>query len=170
MNLESFADQPGMLNFNHKIFANLFVWILFVGKSTTTRVAEAPENIDRHEVSQRLPFCIKTWHYSTAYRLQCWNTSGKTTSRIGTQTSPPSADRVPKAILSSQPPINTPLHTLPTWGIRPSSTHQWEDTSPSHQEASTSHKTNLAHQRADTISKRSYDPPASRKESTNTNG
>ena len=49
---------------------------------------------------------------------------------------------------------------LPTRGTRPSSTHQWAGTSPSHQEACTSLRTNLTHQRAQTRSKRSYDPTA----------
>ena len=66
-------------------------------------------------------FGIKTWPYLTAYRLQCRKASGQTTSKMGTQPHP-SADRLPKAILSSQPPINTPLDTaLPTRGTRPTS-------------------------------------------------
>ena len=43
-------------------------------------------------------------------RSQFWNVSGQTTTKIGTQ-SHPSADRVPKDILNSQPPINILL----TW-------------------------------------------------------
>ena len=94
--------------------------------------------------------------------------SGQTTSRIGTQPHP-SAGRVPQATLSSQPPISTPLNVaLSTRGTRPSSTHQWAGSSPSHQEACTRPWTNLTHQRADTRRKRSYEPPASGKETTNT--
>ena len=94
--------------------------------------------------------------------------SGQTTSRIGTQPHP-SADRVPQATLSSQPPISTLLNVaLSTRGTRPSSTHQWAGRSPSHQEACTRPRTNLTHQRAETRRKRSYDPPASGKETTNT--
>ena len=63
--------------------------------------------------------------------------SGQTTNRVGTQPHP-SADRLPKVILSPLPALNTPLDTaLPTKGIRPSSTHQWAGTSSSHQEACT---------------------------------
>ena len=54
-------------------------------------------------------------------------------------TAPPSADRLPKAVLSSQPPLNTPIDTaLPSRETQPSSTHQRAGTSPSHQEACTS--------------------------------
>ena len=76
-------------------------------------------------------FGTKTWPYPTAYRFQCWNTSGQTTSRLGT---PLSADRWPTAILKTQPPLNILLDmTLPNRRTRSSSTQQWEGTSPSHQ-------------------------------------
>ena len=90
-------------------------------------------------------FGIKTWPYPTAYSLQCWNASGQTTSSTGTQACP-SADRLPKVVLSSQPPQNTPLDTaLPTRGT--SSTYQWGGISPPpNQEACTSLRTNLTHQ------------------------
>ena len=109
---------------------------------------QRPQRILISVSSPRGPhFGIKTWPHPIAYRFQCWNASGQTTSRMGTHTHP-SADRVPKAILSSQPPINTPLDTaLPTRGTRPSSTHKWASTSPSHQKASTrSLRTNLTHE------------------------
>ena len=107
VNLENFADQIGMLISDQKILNNLFVWILFVGKSTTTLVAEAPENTDVHELSQRLPF----WHQGLApANSQSWDVSGQTASRIGTQTQP-TEDRVPKAVLTSQLPINAPFDT-----------------------------------------------------------
>ena len=113
-------------------------------------------------------FGTKTWPYPTACRLQCWNTSGQTTSRIGTQPHT-SADRLPKAVLISKPPLDTPLYTaLSTRGTRPSSTHKWAGTSPSQQEACTRPRANLTHQGADTKSKRSYDPAACGKETTNT--
>ena len=41
-------------------------------------------------------FGIQTWPYPIDCRLQCWNASGQTTSRMGARH--PSADRVPKAI------------------------------------------------------------------------
>ena len=78
------------------------------------------------------------WPHSTACRLQCWDASGQTTNRAGTQPHP-SADRLPKVFLSPQPPLNTSLDmALPTRGTRPSSTHQWAGTSPSYQEVCTS--------------------------------
>ena len=136
----------------------------FVGKSTTIVVAEAPENTDLHAPSQRLP----VWHQDLALpNSQSWDVSGQTTSRIGTQTEP-TEDRVPKAILTSQPPINAPCDTtLPTCGMRPSFTHGWAGASPSYQEISTSPTTSITYWNADTRRKRSYDPLASRKESTN---
>ena len=51
----------------------------------------------------------------------------------------PSADRLPKVVLSSQSPLNTPPDMgLSTRRTRPSSTHQWAGSCPSHQEACTS--------------------------------
>lgn len=128
MNLVNFADKTVMLIFSHKILAHLFVWVLFVGKSTTILVAETPENTDLHELSQRLPF----WHQDLAPpNSQLWDVSGQTTSRIGTQTQP-TEDRVPKAALTSQLPINAPCDTtLPACGTKPSFTHRWEGASPS---------------------------------------
>ena len=141
-NLENFADQTSMLIFSHKILTNLFVWVLFVGKSTTIVVAEAPENTDLCELSQGLPF----WHQDLALpNSQSWDVSGQTTSRIGTQTQP-TEDRVPEAVLTSQPPINARCDTtLPTCGTRPSLTHRWAGASPSYQGISTSPMTSITH-------------------------
>ena len=81
----------------------------------------------------------------------------------------PLADRLPKVTLSPQSHLNTILDkALPTRGTRPSSTHQWSGTSPSHQEACTSLRTNLTHQREDTRSKRNYSPAACKTEMTST--
>ena len=44
-------------------------------------------------------FGTETQPHSTVCRLQCWDTSGQTTNRVGTQPHP-SADRLPKVILS----------------------------------------------------------------------
>lgn len=73
-------------------------------------------------------FDIKTWPCPTTYRLQCWNASGQTASRIGTHCYP-SADRLSKAVPSSQLPLNTLFDkalltrethpTLPTSGQAP---------------------------------------------------
>ena len=73
-------------------------------------------------------FDTKTWLHPIACRLQCWDTSGQTTNRVGKEPHP-SADRLPKIFRSPQPSLNTPLDTaLPTRGIRPSSTHKGTDT------------------------------------------
>lgn len=111
-------------------------------------------------------FCIKTWPYPPACRQWCWKASGQTTSRRGTQ---PSSDRPPKATLRSKPPLNTPLHmALFTRRTRPSSTNQWAGTSHSRQEACTRPGANFTQQRADTESRRSCDPAAWGKRTTNT--
>ena len=122
------------------------------------------------ELSWRSPFWQRDLTPPTAYsyRLQCWDASGHTTNRVGTQPHP-SSDRLPKVIQSQQPPINTPLEmALPTRGTRPSSTHQRADTSPSHQEACTSPWANLTHQGADTRTKKNYSPAAWGTETSNT--
>ena len=72
-------------------------------------MAEAPENIDQCELSWKLPF----WHQDLAIpnSLQALvlERLRRTTSKIGTQPRS-SADRLPKAILSQQPPLNTNLN------------------------------------------------------------
>ena len=106
--------------------------------------------------------------HTTTCSLQCCKVSGQTTTKIGTQPHP-SEDRLPKVILSSQPPQNAPLEmALPFRGTRPSPTHQRTGTSPSHQEACTRPWTNLTYEEADTRSKRNYNPAACGKETTNT--
>ena len=113
-------------------------------------------------------FDTKTKLHPIAYRLQSWKVSGQTTSMIETHPHP-TAGRLPKVILSSQLLQNIHLDTaLPTRGTRPSSTHQREGTSPSHQEACKNPMTNLTQQGADTKSKRNYNPAACGKETTNT--
>ena len=72
-----------------------------------------------------------------------------------------SAERLPKVILSPKLHLNTYLNrVLPTKGTRPSSSHHWAGTSPSHKDICTSPWTNLTNQEADTRSKRNYDPAA----------
>ena len=88
----------------------------------------------------------KIQSHPTAYRLQSWNASDQTTRKTGTQPHP-SADTLPKVVLSSQLPQNTPLDmALTIRGTRPSSTHQRAGTSPCHQEACTSTWNNFMHQ------------------------
>ena len=113
-------------------------------------------------------FGTETWPHPTACRIQCWDASGQTTNRVGTQPQP-STDRLPKVVLSSHPPLDTPLDmALPIRGTRSSSTHKWADTSRSHEETCTSPWTNLTHQGADTRSKKNYSPAAQGTEPTNT--
>ena len=127
-------------------------------------LAVTPGNIDW----SKSHFGTKTWSHPTACRFQCWNASGQTTNKIGTQPDS-TADRLPKVLMSSQPPQNTPFDTaLPTRVTKPSSTHHSADTSPSHQEAYTSPWTNITHLGADTRSKRYYDPAVCREDTTNT--
>ena len=57
-----------------------------------------------HESSRRLPL-PKTWPHPTACRLQCWDSSGQTTNRVGTQPHP-SADSLLKVVLNKQLPDN----------------------------------------------------------------
>ena len=102
----------------------------------------------------------KSLLHPTACRLQCWTLHVKQPARQPYS----SADRLPKVILSSQTPQNTPPDAaLPIREKRLSSTHQSTDTSPSHQEAYTSPWTKLTHQGADNRSKRNYNPAACRK-------
>ena len=68
---------------------------------------------------------------------------GQTTSKIGGQLHP-FAGRLPKLILSSQTPQNTPPDVaLPTRGTRSCPIHQNTGNILPHQEAYTSHQTNL---------------------------
>ena len=76
----------------------------------------------------------KIWPHPIACRHQCREAPGQITNRVGTHPHP-SADRLPKGVLSMQPPLIISLDTaLPTRWTRPSSTHQWAATSLSHQE------------------------------------
>ena len=68
---------------------------LWLTVGARTLVTEVPGNTDGCECSWRSPF----WHQDLAppnsLQLRCWDTSGQTTSRVGTQPHP-SADRLPK--------------------------------------------------------------------------
>ena len=69
----------------------------------------------------------------------------QTTSKTGTQPQP-LAERLPKIIIRSQTPQNTPPDVyLPTRKTRSSLIHQKTGTSPLNQEAYTAHWTNLTH-------------------------
>ena len=127
------------------------IWGLSVvhceGKDTS---AEVLGNIGWSWLSQRLPFS----HRDLAYlRLQCWNASGQSNSRMRMQPDT-SAVRLSKVILRSQPPLNTPFNrTLPNRKKRHSFTQYWAETSSSYQEACTSPWTNLTYQGAEARSK-----------------
>ena len=97
--------------------------------------------------------------------LQCFRPNNQQGVRTQLHTS---ADRLPKVILRRQLPLNTHGIALPTWETRPSSTHQWAGTSPSHQEAWTSPWISL-NKRASTRSKGYHNPSACGMENTNRN-
>ena len=129
----------------------------------TAREFLAPGNITQHAHSWRSPCQHQDPTPHNCLQAPAQDTSCQTTSKTGTQPQP-SADRLPKVVLSSQTLQNTPLDTaLPFRGKRLSSTHQSAGTSPSHQEAYTSPWSNLTHQGADNRSKRNYDPTACRR-------
>ena len=69
----------------------------------------------------------------------------QTTSKTGTQPHP-LAERLPKIVITSQTPQNTPPYVVvPTSKIRSSLIQQNTGTSPLHQEAYTTHWINLSH-------------------------
>ena len=70
-----------------------------------------PGNIHQHQLSQRSLFWPKTWLHPTACRLQCWDTLGQITNRVGIQPYQ-RVDRLPKVIPGTQPPLNTSLDTI----------------------------------------------------------
>ena len=75
----------------------------------------------------------------------------RSNNKLGGDTDPPTAGRLPKDFLSPQGPLDHALNmALPTRGPRPSSTHQWVSTGPALQEGWTTPQTSLIIQRADT--------------------
>ena len=92
----------------------------------------------------------------------------QTTSKTGTQTHP-LPERLPKIIISSQTPQNTPPDAvLPTRKTRSSLIHQNTGTSPLHQEAYTTHWTNLTHWGQTPKKNGNYESAACEKETPNT--
>ena len=76
-----------------------------------------------------LHFGTKPWSHPTAYRLQCWDSSGQTTHWAEAQPHA-SADKLPKDFLI-QAPLDTPLDSaLPTRAPRLSSIHQGQASVP----------------------------------------
>ena len=69
----------------------------------------------------------ETWPHTTAWRLQCWDTSGQPTN---SQKHSPNYQQT--GLLRPQKLLDMPLDmALPTRGPRPSSTDQWAGMSPS---------------------------------------
>ena len=97
------------------------------------------------EVLGSTPWCEPSWSPPLdppkSCSLQCWVASGQTTNKEGTQPHP-SADKRIKVLLSSAHQRRTQL------------------SSHSHQEACTSLLDSLIHQRADSRSKKNYNPAA----------
>ena len=107
----------------------------------STRDLPAPHNIKWQKSPRDLHLNAKTQFHSMTSRLQCWTPYAKQLAR-----QPHSlAERLPK-IIRPQTPQNTPPDVdLPTRKTRSSLIHQNTGTSPLHQEAYTTHWTNLSH-------------------------
>ena len=106
---------------------------LWLTVGTRILVAVVLGSVHWREPSRNHHFLTNTWLQPTACRLQCWNT---TTNRVGTQPHP-SADRLPKVVLSPQLLTKHPLtQPCPPEGQDPAPpTSRQEST---HQEACTS--------------------------------
>ena len=119
-----------------------------VGKPTSghwsTTDLPAPCNTKRQKSLRDLHLNIKIQLHSTTSKLQCWTPYPKN-SKTGTQ--PHSlAERLPKIIIRPQTPQNTPPDVdVPHRKTRSSLIHQNTGTSSLHQEAYTTHWTNLSH-------------------------
>ena len=104
-----------------------------------------PGNINWHELTQRSSSRPQDLAPPICLYVPRLNSSWQTNSKTRTQAHP-SADGLPKVILSSQTPQNTsPKVALPIRETRPSSIYERAGTSPSHQDAYTNPWTNLTH-------------------------
>ena len=111
----------------------------------STRDLLAPCNIKQQKLSQRSPSQHKDPAPLNNQEAIVLDTLCQTTSKTGTQAHP-LAERLPKIIIRSQTPQNTPPDmVLPTRKTRSSLIHQNTGTSPLHQEAYTTHWNNLSH-------------------------
>ena len=126
---QGWASEVGELNSGH--------W--------NTRDLPAPHNINRQELSQRsLSQCQDPAPFNDQ-QAPMLDTPCQTISKTGTHLHP-LAEKLPKIIISSQTPQNTPLDTFwPKRKTRSSLIHQNTGTSPFHQEAYTTHWNNLTH-------------------------
>ena len=114
-------------------------------KFRTTRDLPAPRNINQRELSHRSQSQCKDPAPLDGQQVPVLDTPSQTISKTGTEPHP-LAERLPKIKLSSQTPQNTPPDTaLPTRKTRSSPTHQKTGPSSLHQEAYSSHWTNLTH-------------------------
>ena len=163
--------DPGTL---HRSLSQTYLWVL-VGLlwrqasavahcGARTLAVEAPWNI-------HLPAFLEV----TTLALRPGTTQLPDGSNTGTPqatqpTQPdPSADKLPKVVLSPRLPLNISLDiVLSTRGPRPTSTQQCAYISSIHQEANTSPWTNLTYQETEIRSKRSYKYVAWEMETTNT--
>ena len=109
-----------------------------------------PETAQLHVISNSkssprdLHLNAKTQLHSTTCKLQGWTPYTK--QLADRNATPPISRRLPKIITRSQTPQNTPLGAvLHTRKTRSSLIHQNTGTSPLHQEAYTTHWTNLSH-------------------------
>ena len=129
--------------------ARAWVWVSGVGVPSPghwkTRQFLVPRDIKQWELSQRSSFQLQDLAPPNCLQALVLNAPCQTKSKTGTQTHP-SADRLPKVILSPQTPQNTPPDmALLIRGVRTSFNHKNTDTSPSNQKAYTSHWTKLVH-------------------------
>ena len=133
----------------------------------TTKDLPVPHNINWQELSQRSPSQCKDPAPLNDQQTPVLNTTCQTTSKTGTQPHP-LAERLPKIIISSQTPQNTPLDVvLPTRKMRSSLIHQNTDTSQLHMKPT--HPLNQHYQLwADTKNNRNYEPAACKQETPNT--
>ena len=120
-----------------------------VGEPTSghwsNRDLSAPCNIKQRKLSQRSPSQCKDPAPLNDQQATVLDTLCQTTSKIRKQPHP-IAERLPKIIIRPQTPQNTPPDMdLPTRKTRSSLIHQNTGTSPLHQEAYTTHWTNLSH-------------------------
>ena len=111
---------------------------------------DTPETSRLHVISNRkscprdLHLNAKTQLHSMSSKLQCWTPYAKQLARQ--EHNPTKAERLPKIIIRSQTPQNTPPDTvLPTRKTRFSLIHQNTGTSLLHQEAYTTHWNTLSH-------------------------
>ena len=105
----------------------------------------APRSVKQQKSPRDLHLNAKTQLHSTTSKLQCRTPYAKQLARQEEKPHP-FAERLPKIIRRPQTPQNTPPGVdLPTRKTRSSLIHQNTGTSPIHQEAYTTHWTNLSH-------------------------